>query len=616
MSLLKPFAYVPRNLREWTTWIEEQNNSSENRTLITQTVDSAYIQELLDISNFGWMMNLTFSASSATEVAWTAGELTTAAGRVYNLNSGSTGTMSARTFIYLDVNESEEQLSISTTAGDAVGYGKIMVAVAQNTTSEAFFQVFGGLGGVLVTANEIAANTITANEIAAGTITAAEIEALSITADEIASGAIVASKLAATLLYAGEIELDAAGHIRSGQTAYNTGTGFWLGQDGTTPKFSIGDPAGQSLKWDGTNLSITGAISVTSPIPYTDVSGLGSLATQSSVAYATDITGTPTLGALAAADSVAYGDVTGTKPPTDADHTSTIIDGGLITTGYITLGAAGNIKSGQTAYNTGTGFWLGQDGTTPKFSIGNPATKSLTWDGTDLSINGSIVAYADLTGTKPPTDADHTAGIIDAGLITTGYITLSTAGNIKSRQTAYNTGTGFWLGKDGTTPKFSIGNSSDNYLSWDGSELTVRGDVSIGSYTASTTDVLLSAPTERNSSSEFSYTEVKKFAINKPGTVNVYWQDKLSNISTTLDTPGYVRVKLDGVVQGTAQGVSSLTYSSGSQAVTTTETSQYITIEIQAGQRTFGGEPLPAPIFIKDAEIRAVIEFGESVITD
>ena len=486
MSLLKPFAYVPRNLREWTTWIEEQNNSSENRTLITQTVDSAYIQELLDISNFGWMMNLTFSASSATEVAWTAGELTTAAGKVYNLNSGSTGTMSARTFIYLDVNESEEQLSISTTAGDAVGYGKIMVAVAQNTTSEAFFQVFGGLGGVLVTANEIAANTITANEIAAGTITAAQIEALSITADEIASGAIVASKLAATLLYAGEIELDAAGHIRSGQTAYNTGTGFWLGQDGTTPKFSIG----------------------------------------------------------------------------------------------------------------------------------NPATKSLTWDGTDLSINGSIVAYADLTGTKPPTDADHTADIIDAGLITTGYITLSTAGNIKSGQTAYNTGTGFWLGKDGTTPKFSIGNSSDNYLSWDGSELTVRGDVSIGSYTSSTTDVLLSAPTERNSSSEFSYTEVKKFAINKPGTVNVYWQDKLSNISTTLDTPGYVRVKLDGVVQGTAQGVSSLTYSSGSQAVTTTETSQYITIEIQAGQRTFGGEPLSAPIFIKDAEIRAVIEFGESVITD
>jgi hypothetical protein len=51
------------------------------------------------------------------------------------------------------------------------------------------------------------------------------------------------------------------GHIRGGQTAYDTGTGFWLGVDGSTPKFSIGNSAGNKLTWNGTALSVSGAIS-------------------------------------------------------------------------------------------------------------------------------------------------------------------------------------------------------------------------------------------------------------------------------------------------------------------------------------------------------------------
>lgn len=46
-----------------------------------------------------------------------------------------------------------------------------------------------------------------------------------------------------------------AGLIRSaGATAFATGAGFWLGYDGTTPKFRIGNPAGKYLSWDGANL--------------------------------------------------------------------------------------------------------------------------------------------------------------------------------------------------------------------------------------------------------------------------------------------------------------------------------------------------------------------------
>ena len=39
---------------------------------------------------------------------------------------------------------------------------------------------------------------------------------------------------------------------------------------------------------------------------------------------------------------------------------------------------------GQTAYNTGTGFFIGYDSTTYKFSVGT-STNSLTWDGTSLN---------------------------------------------------------------------------------------------------------------------------------------------------------------------------------------------------------------------------------------
>jgi hypothetical protein len=49
-----------------------------------------------------------------------------------------------------------------------------------------------------------------------------------------------------------------AGIIRSnGASAFGTGTGFWLGYAGTTPKFRIGNPSGKFLSWDGSSLAMT-----------------------------------------------------------------------------------------------------------------------------------------------------------------------------------------------------------------------------------------------------------------------------------------------------------------------------------------------------------------------
>src|SRR3990167_5990265 len=48
--------------------------------------------------------------------------------------------------------------------------------------------------------------------------------------------------------------------LKGGQTKYNTGVGFFLGNEGGEYKLSIGDPAGNYLTWDGTTLTLAGGI--------------------------------------------------------------------------------------------------------------------------------------------------------------------------------------------------------------------------------------------------------------------------------------------------------------------------------------------------------------------
>ena len=56
----------------------------------------------------------------------------------------------------------------------------------------------------------------------------------------------------------GTITLSSTGWIKGGQTAYATGTGFFFGYS-SGYKLSIGSST-KSLKWDGTNLILTGKI--------------------------------------------------------------------------------------------------------------------------------------------------------------------------------------------------------------------------------------------------------------------------------------------------------------------------------------------------------------------
>lgn len=56
------------------------------------------------------------------------------------------------------------------------------------------------------------------------------------------------------------LNLGTTGHVRGGQTGYDTGTGFFLGYDTDAYKFSIGIPTNNKLTWSGNKLTVRGAL--------------------------------------------------------------------------------------------------------------------------------------------------------------------------------------------------------------------------------------------------------------------------------------------------------------------------------------------------------------------
>jgi hypothetical protein len=167
------------------------------------------------------------------------------------------------------------------------------------------------------------------------------------------------------------------GTIRStNATALNDGIGFFMSNtsDGV---FRIGNPGGNFIRWDGSSLTINGTISAT------NVTGLGSLATQNSVDYGSQ--------------------VTGTKPPANADATSTVIAGGLITTGTLQVTQGGTVAAGitgNTSGDTAVRFFAGssfENRASAPFRVLQNGSMSAT-SGTigKLNILPNVIAFNDL----------------------------------------------------------------------------------------------------------------------------------------------------------------------------------------------------------------------------
>lgn len=98
--------------------------------------------------------------------------------------------------------------------------------------------------------------------------------------------------------------------------------------------------------------------------------------------------------------------------------------GNLSVTGGITMTTAGAFSAGQTAYDTGVGFWLEYNAGTPRFSLGNSGGNKLTWNGTTLAITGSVTATAGTIGgwIIGATDLTESGGGGTVGLASSGSV--------------------------------------------------------------------------------------------------------------------------------------------------------------------------------------------------
>lgn len=193
--------------------------------------------------------------------------------------SGASGSGSYVRLRGLDSGGSE----ISTQAGNTVATGN-----TSYTKSSGTFTVPANVVGVNVeVVSDITGGTCYVDDVRMirasnsvliedGAVIAAKVAANAITADKISAGAVTAAKISVTNLSAisadmgsitaGTIVLPSGGFIRSGQTAYNTGTGFYIGNDSGTPRFSFGNPSGKNIRWDGSDLTVNGGIIVTDSV--------------------------------------------------------------------------------------------------------------------------------------------------------------------------------------------------------------------------------------------------------------------------------------------------------------------------------------------------------------
>lgn len=197
----------------------------------------------------GWTNTVNFSSVNENTVDWSEWSLTMPDWTVYTIAAGTTWIMTAITYIYLDVNESETTLQLTTTSWDSVGEDKLLVCVAKNQDAPkyAVYQNFWtNTQDVFITADNIAANSITANEMQVNSLSALSANMWSLTS--------------------WTITLDSAWHIKSWQTNYNVWTWFFLWVSWWVPKFSLGNPSGNYIKFDWTNLTLN------VPISYNDIS--------------------------------------------------------------------------------------------------------------------------------------------------------------------------------------------------------------------------------------------------------------------------------------------------------------------------------------------------------
>ena len=275
----------------------------------------------------------------------------------------------------------------------------------------------------------------------------------------IVEGTLSADRLAAnttttnTLNVGSNIVLNNSGKFYTqNKTAFtDNDAGFFLGYDSTAHKLNIGN-ASNFLKWDGTNVLISGNISFTNApniSTFTNDSGFTD-DTAANAAQTTANTGVANAAAAqttantgvanaAAAQTTANTGVTNAAAAQGTANTANSRAQNFDTSGDIfqgiSVGTGGHVRGGQSAFNNGIGFFLGYSGSAYKFSIGNSSGQRLTWDGSTLSVNGNITITStqinSALGYTPTDDTAANAAQTTANTAVTNAATAQTTANSK-----------------------------------------------------------------------------------------------------------------------------------------------------------------------------------------
>ncbi len=150
----------------------------------------------LNIANWGWTQTCAFSVSDADTIAWGSGTFRSADGSsIYSISGGNTGNMAALTYVYLDIAISTTAYQTTTNVDTPIGVGKVLIAVCQNGSPTATYNL---VQAHQIVGDNVIANSLNANRIVAGSITATQISASyvyagTISADNITAGTMTGS---------------------------------------------------------------------------------------------------------------------------------------------------------------------------------------------------------------------------------------------------------------------------------------------------------------------------------------------------------------------------------------------------------------------------------------
>lgn len=256
--------------------------------------------------------DIRFSATDYQTVAWGAGGITDSDGNSYLISAGST-TVTSLTYIYFDTALSQIALQTTTNPASTVGAGRLLlvVAAADADTSK--------LAHFLSISTPDFSNVWTGSQIAVNTLTAAHVASLVFTGKtaNFDTGTVGGWAMASGKLSSGLVEINATNQqiLFGSATAPLTGTGIFLGKDGSDYEFRCGNPSTDYMHWDGSSLTVK----VGNDVSVTGGGGTYASFVRRSVSAAGNYTA---FQGIVQATTASPGSISGIESWAQADHTS------------------------------------------------------------------------------------------------------------------------------------------------------------------------------------------------------------------------------------------------------------------------------------------------------